>query len=927
MRFPNFLVLPLLAGLLAVADAGSAAAGDLIFADGFESGDFSAWSAVVGAPAVPECVDGTAPAGALEGDLGLAPGGAFTDVTCLEIHNDRPFERRRELAWSGVPIPADLGLTSTDGLAVVGPGGRLLASQVDVLSRWGGTVDDPTRPIRWLLVAVASPVAADGTSVVVLRRYDDPPTAADPYAATITPQGQGFAVDTGVATFVLDPANPALFESIAVDLDDDGDGRQTVYSHQPGAGPRMAFDPGGGELVLDTTDPARVTVDPGGFSIVESGPAKVVVKLRGHFSAPGGASLCQAITPAYERFGYTLVATFARARRDVLLEFHFRNECSDAAFADWRDDAIAVREVAWRLPIDLAGTVTAYHAGGGPVAGSAAGFTGETVVEQRKGAGTPWTRRARVTRDGAEIESGEAFERPLVAVADGTVAAAVQMPWMRFREPQAVAASGTALELRPVGEELVVGEAKGIWSSARLTVQPVALLGGPVSGYLEELRDRGRAELERGLLVRAPASHVDAAGLYAPLGSGAPSPIEGYYESTLDFIHQQTVEPGGQWSIAKTYGSQVWPDVQFDFFFPDWGEPSLNPVASNYWNPSGAELFELLRTGDPKWAWDFALPQGWLQSHTAHLNVGDHAHGSRNGLSVAGTGTGEGHHHRAGDLSSDDYNYNYGAQLAYALRPSPALRDRFAAAGRTVVDRYDVPWEDQEDRDPFFNAVDLSRLAIQHFEHLANCAEFVPGPLGADCQARLQEILLELVNDNMSSGVTCGPDVPAGNPCGTPQQFMMNAHFYHFFHRVHRNYGDVDGLLARALVESPRAFYQWGIPKEADGTTIAVAPDWPGGMDCTLTGDGTAVVTCAGWSGTDPTFWENRPHTVALLLMAHQLDPSIGLCQISKDALDALVTADALGGYVGEDVGWWKGAAQMMQGLVFAVGGYETCVD
>ncbi|MEZ4443915.1 MAG: hypothetical protein R3B72_32880 [Polyangiaceae bacterium] len=28
---------------------------------------------------------------------------------------------------------------------------------------------------------------------------------------------------------------------------------------------------------------------------------------------------------------------------------------------------------------------------------------------------------------------------------------------------------------------------------------------------------------------------------------------------------------------------------------------------------------------------------------------------------------------------------------------------------------------------------------------------------------------------------------------------------------------------------------------------------------------------------------------------------------------------------VGGGAGWWKGAAQMMQSLVFGVGGYDTC--
>lgn len=902
------------------------AQGGLIFADGFESGDFSAWSSVVLGGGGPACVAGLPVTGALAGDLGAAPGGSFDDVTCLEMRSDRAFERSGEVAFSGISLPAGLGLTSTDGLTLIGPGNRRLASQMNVLSRWGGPVSDTGLPIRWLEVSVQPRVAAGGTAVYALRRYDSLPAASDPFAATITPSGALFVVDTGLATFTLDPDNPALFESIAIDPDDDGAGRETIYTHSPGAGPRMVLDSG---TVLDTSLAGAVAVDPGSFEIVESGPVKAVVALRGHFSAPGGASLCTAVAPAYERFGFTAVATFARASRDVTLQYQLRNECSDALNTDWQDDAVTLREASWELPMDagLTAAPTAYHGGAGALAASSAGFSGLTLVEQRKGAGSPWLRRARVLRDAQVLETAEAFEQPFVAVADGTWFAAVQMPWMRYREPQALAVDGKTLSLRWISEPLVVGEARGIWGFAKLRFAAVAGAEGDLTGALEQLRELGQAELERGLLVRAPAGHVNAAGLYASLGTGASTPLADYYAATLGQIHQWTIEPGGQWHRAKTFGSQLWPDVQFDQYNVDVDTPANNAVTSNYWNPSGAELTELLRTGDPKWAWDFALPQSWRQSFSAYLNLGEHSHGNRNGFTVAGTGTGEGHWSRDGVNSSDDYNYNLGMQLAYALRPNVPLRDRFSQAGLTVIERYDLPQAQQASRDPFVNAVNLARGMIQHFEHLANCAEFSPGARGVACHAKLLELLFELLDDNASAGVLCGEDIPAGNPCSTPQQFMESAHIYHFFHRLHANYGDVDGLLRRAVTETPLTYYTWGMPKQPDGVAIATGPDWPGGLDCDLTPDRTAVTSCAGWVGGDPTFLENKPHTVALLLMAHQLDPSLALCQISRDALDALVTADAFGSYLANDAGWWKGAAQMMQGMAFAVGGYEECSD
>lgn len=928
---------PLAATLsLILARTFPAHAGDLIFADGFESGDTSAWSSTVGLPELPACITGPSLSGLLEGDLGADPGGGFIELGCVEMANDQGFERRGEVAYSGITLGRDVAITSVDGLALIGPGGRRIAAQFDILSRWAGTVDDVGRPIRWLEVSTVPRVLANDTTRYALRRYASLPPVADPYAATVATAGPLEVVDTGVATFSLDPANPALFDGIALDPDDDGMGLVTTYQHTAGAGPRLVFDPGGGPVVLDTTDPARVVVDD--FRIVETGPVKVVVAQRGHFVAPGGTSLCNAAMPAYERFAYTLVATFQRARRDVLLELHLRNQCSDAASTSMMDDAITIDSFSWQLPFAAgldAGT-TVWHAGAEAPTASTPGFVGSTVVEQRKGGDSPWARRARVSRNGVPLETAETFDSPLLALADDDLLVALQMPWMRYREPQALSSQGTTLALHTLGEPLVVGEGKAIWGRALLSLVPLAATEGGVATLLDELRQRGMAELERGLLVRGELERFNAAGLYPSLGSGIPTPLSTYYRNTLDFIHQQTVGPGGQWDIAKTFGSQVWPDIQFDQFFGDWGEPANNPVASNYWNPSGAELFEWHRRGEPQWAWDFALPQAWLQSFSAHLDTGEQFHGNRNGLSVSGTGTGEGHWHRAADLSSDDYNYNYGLQLAYALRPTPALRDRIAQAGRTVYERYDVPWEQQDERDLFVNGVFIGRNQIQHFEHLANCAEFVPGTPGANCRARLLEILTELADDNLRSGVMCGDDIPAGNPCSTPQQFMTNAHFYPFFHRVwadHYAEAGVEGApdtaaqLRRALVETPAAFYTWGIPKLGDGVSIDIGGDWAGGLDCDLTADRSDVISCSPWAGTDPTFFENRPHTVALLLAAHGIDPTAGLCQISRDALDDLVTAGAFGGYVGQGQGWWKGSSQMMQAMIFALGGYEGCAD
>ena len=75
------------------------------------------------------------------------------------------------------------------------------------------------------------------------------------------------------------------------------------------------------------------------------------------------------------------------------------------------------------------------------------------------------------------------------------------------------------------------------------------------------------------------------------------SPVKSAYLATIEDLHDQTVRPGGQWDRAKTYGSQLWPDVQWDLYLIDNDDPYENSGAMNYWNPSGAELLEFLRSG------------------------------------------------------------------------------------------------------------------------------------------------------------------------------------------------------------------------------------------------------------------------------------------------------------------------------------------
>ncbi len=936
----------------------------------------------VGVATAGDCVAGLSPVDLLGGDLGTAPAGLFQQLMCLEVRNDLPTERS-ETAYSGVPLPESLGLAEVGNLALVGPGDRIIAAQFNVLSRWGGPVGNTALPIRWLQVAAPVRVAASGLTRYALRLYDAAPTPADPFAVQLTPEADGWRVDTGLATFMLDPALPGLIRSITADIDNDGAGRVSVYQDSAGSGPRLVFvNAAGADVAIGAAsarpaDPDRVfadsfeavqatvassgpvMVDVGSFEVVESGPVKASVLVRGHFPDPGGDSVCTPGTTApYESLGYTAVFTFFRASRDLGLSFEFRNECSDALSGPFTDQTLRVREVSWSIPLNLQSSMA--HGAGDQAIVSDSGLI---RVSQQRGSGdaSNWRRRARVELNGNPSETAEYFGRPVVGVSDGSWAAAATLPWMRFREPQSLTADGSVLRLEFVGDTLVVGEGKGIWNEAHLAIAPTAMLPGTPAQFVEGRRDSVRQMLERGLLMRAPVDAVNASGVFPSLGNQQPSTIKSNYLAWMNLLHDETVLPGGQHDRNASYGSQLWPDTgSSDPFAVDAGRPNDISSGMNYWDPAGNELVEYLRSGDPKWLWDFALAGVRTQMHSAYLNTGQNNHGTRAGFAVTSggpgcanfedceaDGTAGGQWHRSA-FGSDDYTYDMGFDLGYVLRPSATLRDRFAQAGRTAINRYDtaVP---EASREAFVNAINITRQVIQHFELLANCAEFVPGQQGQDCDSRLHQLMEELARDNLAAGILCQGEVNFNTglngdlsgpltQCFAPQQFMQNALMYGFFHRYWRNYGDpAGGSVRRALVDSPRVLYEQGIAQLAGGA-LDLNGDWAAGIDCQLGAGGTSVVSCTAYPDSDNMTamgFHTKPHTAALLLMAHEIEPTLGYCQLVRDAYDVSQFSGAPSDFNGfwngvghfNQAGWWKGVAQMLQGMAFGVGIYDTCTD
>ena len=202
----------------------------------------------------------------------------------------------------------------------------------------------------------------------------------------------------------------------------------------------------------------------------------------------------------------------------------------------------------------------------------------------------------------------------------------------------------------------------------------------------------------------------------------------------------------------------------FPFFSSDCSinnsNPSQNDPHCGYWNPHSHELLEFFRAGNPKYVHNFALPLSWLMTYTAYLNVGRETHDYvRSGLCINSSGNGDGQWHRSG-FGSDDYMYNLAIKHAYILRPDPIFRRRIEITGRTLIGRYDrsVP---EQNRDIYIERLDVARGVIQHMEAGLNCAEFGLNN-GGSCDTWFKAVMQEFIEDNLSTGAICQPDIVTG---------------------------------------------------------------------------------------------------------------------------------------------------------------------
>ncbi len=196
----------------------------------------------------------------------------------LTVSDYAGLPRTDEPVTSGIPLPEDANITSEWQLQVTDDQGNPMPAQFTVLSRWHGTPDDQSKPIKWVLLDFQANVPANGTSIYYLKSGGTGNTTNT--NISIQEDSSKITVSTGKAKFQISKNHFNLFDYVWIDKDNDGQFNDAVIS-QPNQGGIILTDDKGKQFTALLEAPEEIIVE-------ESGPMRTVIKIRGVLKSQDG---------------------------------------------------------------------------------------------------------------------------------------------------------------------------------------------------------------------------------------------------------------------------------------------------------------------------------------------------------------------------------------------------------------------------------------------------------------------------------------------------------------------------------------------------------------------------------------------------------------------------------------------------------------
>ena len=212
----------------------------------------------------------------------------------LTVKNESSVRRILEPVTTGVPLPQEAAVKDVSLLSVTDTQGTPVPAQFTVLSRWHGTPDDSSKPIKWVLVDFQAHVEPDETAVYYLERLEDPSSAQTPLS--ISEDAEKILVDTGAARFQISKNYFNLFDYVWVPQGSQSSSYRLVLASK-GMGGIVLTDGSGREYRTLFEPPEELAVE-------RVGPMTAVVRVRGVFKSADNAyfapSTCR--TQEYPKF-------------------------------------------------------------------------------------------------------------------------------------------------------------------------------------------------------------------------------------------------------------------------------------------------------------------------------------------------------------------------------------------------------------------------------------------------------------------------------------------------------------------------------------------------------------------------------------------------------------------------------------------------
>lgn len=673
--------------------------------------------------------------------------------TAIAVVEDSGITRYPAALSFPIAFPRTANLRSLTGFHAATPDGRALATQVEVLSRWGDGPEGCGAPIRWAYVHVLGDAAPNTRGYLAFKHDPARSTTLGP-VVKVEETAEAIVVDTGAARFTV---NKKRFDGLAKVEVREASGALRVLSE----GTKLALDRDGA-----ITSAAEGTVS--SVELERRGPHVVTIAIKGFH--------------AKQVFRYTVRLSFWAGSGAVLFDHTYYNGKTTDFTAHGGKQRELVDRVYLEVPLKLAGKAEVVLRGAEKVHRLAPAAL--VSIQQDKRSPERPNVVFSITEGPKNLELGTFADHPFLAAAAGGAYAVATIGHLGPRDPQALRfdPAKNALAVDFQSEELFVGGARGIWSKAMLdfgTGTPDLVLRGT---QLYEHATRP--------LIGAPSiAYLNTTGARAALPAGELSGSFQQFDEDVDRIHDKTAEYLRRYRIT---GTQLWPDLPRTSCNPAECEQLLSGYFeggdNNYWDWSLIELEQFLRTADPSFLHDFALPEAMTMAETISFRPDPgtkYDQSSFAGLAPCyGTARGfdgpwlEGLNHRRGACPGD-YSYNKVHYLAYVLTGDRRFTDFFSQGAETAMRMYKDPRNSKPDE---WLELSASRTTYQYLEPLLDAAEL--SRIGGDANnRRFRDRALvyfdHMVKTSLERGHTCNllgskhDDPKEKGDCPSDQAWML----------------------------------------------------------------------------------------------------------------------------------------------------------